>query len=249
MTAFQVPPVIGHRGAASLAPENTLAGFRAAAALGVGMVEFDAKLSADGVPVLMHDDRLDRTTDGHGPVRDTPMATLAALDAGAWFDPAFAGERVPTLVEALQTCRDLGLAANVEIKPCPGREAETALAVVETIRQVWPRDRRPPLVTSFSMQALAVALDAAPWAPRGILMRSPPADWSDPIRQLRPATVHLDRKAITADVVAGLSAHDLPVLAYTVNDAEIARKLFDLGVSAVFSDAPDVVMPIAATRT
>ena len=239
--AVQVPPVIGHRGAASRAPENTLAGLRAAAALAVRMVEFDAKLSADGVPVLMHDDTLDRTTDGVGAVRDMPWSVLSTLDAGRWFGPAFAGEPVPTLTRALETCLDLGLAVNVEIKPCPGRDADTALAVVETVRRVWPEDRPAPLISSFSQAALSVARQAAPWAPRGLLMVSPAPDWSEPIRRLDPATVHLDRRAVAAEVVADLSARGLPILAYTVNEADTAAKLFGMGVAGVFSDVPDVV--------
>ena len=236
-----IPAVIGHRGAASRAPENTLAGLRAAAASAVRMVEFDTKLSADGVPVLMHDDTLDRTTDGRGAVRDTPWSALSKLDAGGRFGPEFAGEPVPTLTQALETCLELELAANVEIKPCLGRDADTALAVVETVRRVWPQDRPAPLISSFSRAALSVARQAAPWAPRGLLVVSPPADWSDPIRRLDPATVHLDRRAITAGVVAELSARGLPILAYTVNEIDVAAKLFGLGVTAVFSDVPDMV--------
>lgn len=239
--SVQIPPVIGHRGAASRAPENTLAGLRAAAALAVRMVEFDAKLSADGVPVLMHDDTLNRTTDGRGAVRDTPWTALSLLDAGGWFGSAFAGEPVPTLSRALETCLELGLTANIEIKPCPGRDADTALTVVEMVRRVWPEDRPAPLISSFSETALSVAREVAPWAPRGLLMVSPPADWSDPVRRLEPATVHLDRRAVTAGVVADLSARGLPVLAYTVNETEIAAKLFGMGVTAVFSDVPDEV--------
>ncbi len=239
-----VPPVIGHRGAAALAPENTLAGFRAAARLGVRMVEFDAKLSADGVPLLMHDDTLDRTTNGRGPVREAPWAALADLDAGGWFGPDFAGERIPTLTQALDTCCELGLAANVEIKPCPGRAAETATAVAETIRQVWPGDRTPPLVSSFSMDALEVARETAPWAPRGVLRETPATDWDVLSRSLEPATVHLNWRAVTATVVAALSARSLPVLVYTVNDAGTARRLFGMGVGGVFTDDPDAVMPV-----
>ena len=100
-------PVIGHRGAAKRAPENTLAGLRRAHELGAAWVEFDVMLSGDGVPILIHDETLERTTDGHGAVPDHGLAAIRELDAGAWFAPAYAGERVPTLEEAI----DLLLAA------------------------------------------------------------------------------------------------------------------------------------------
>ena len=93
MNGLILPRVIGHRGIAARAPENTLAGFRRAAELGVAWVELDVQLTSDGVPVVFHDDGLERTTDGQGLLIETPLAVLRGLDAGAWFGPAFAGER------------------------------------------------------------------------------------------------------------------------------------------------------------
>src|SRR5580704_12278143 len=93
---LRLPPVIGHRGAAAQAPENTLAGFRAARALGCAWVEFDVRLTVDGVPVVCHDDKLDRTSNGRGRISKLPLAAIRMLDAGSWFGPAFAGERIPT---------------------------------------------------------------------------------------------------------------------------------------------------------
>src|SRR5512142_2967244 len=113
---FRLPPVIGHRGAAAHAPENTLAGFRRAKALGCTWVEFDVRLTADGVPVLCHDPRLDRTTDRSGRVAAQTLAAIQTSDAGGWFAPVFAGERMPSLEEALLLCAELGLGANIEIK-------------------------------------------------------------------------------------------------------------------------------------
>src|SRR3990172_9877913 len=95
------PVVIAHRGASGSCPENTLAAFRRAAALGADMIELDVQLTRDGEVVVIHDWTLDRTTSGTGPVRACSLAELRRLDAGAWFDAAFAGERVPTLGEVL----------------------------------------------------------------------------------------------------------------------------------------------------
>ena len=108
-----LPPVIGHRGAAGSAPENTVAGFRKAKALGCRWVEFDVRLTADDEPVVLHDDRLARTTDGRGRVSGLRLAAIRRCDAGAWFHPSFAGERVPRLEEALAVIWDLGLGANI----------------------------------------------------------------------------------------------------------------------------------------
>src|SRR4029077_10733853 len=111
-----LPPVIGHPGAAAHAHENTLAGLRAARALGCGWVEFDVRLTGDGALVLCHDPRLDRTTDGKGWVSARTLTAIRQCDAGSWFAPSFAGERVPTLDEALVLAAELDLGANVEIK-------------------------------------------------------------------------------------------------------------------------------------
>ena len=127
---FVAPRLIGHRGAAALAPENTLASIRAAAESGVSWVEVDAKLSRDRVPMLMHDATLERTTTAQGPVADLTAAELGRLDAGSRFAPRFAGEPVPSLMQCLSECRALGLGLDLEIKPDKGSEAATAAAVL-----------------------------------------------------------------------------------------------------------------------
>ena len=146
--------MIGHRGAAGAAPENTLASIRKARELGATWIEFDVKLTKDGHAILFHDDCLERTTDGRGAVAATTLAEIRRLDAGGWFGPAFRGEPVPTLGQALALCVELHLGINVEIKPCAGREVETAQVTVATLLDVWPRDRPAPLVSSFSPACL-----------------------------------------------------------------------------------------------
>lgn len=245
MPDFPPPPrVIGHRGAASHAPENTLAGIRKAAALGVRMIEVDAKLTADNMPILMHDDALDRTTSGSGPVRQVSLKTVRTLDAGAWFGSGFAGEPVPTLAEALDLCLSLGLAMNIEIKPCKGRERETAEASLVVAREIWPADRPPPLVSSFAPDAVAVALDVAPDWPRSLLFDRMPKDLQAAIEMLKPATLNTSHKRLSARIVTRLKATGLPLLAYTVNDPSRAEALFAMGVDGVFSDVPDAILAI-----
>src|SRR5438105_7019037 len=128
-----LPRVIGHRGACGLAPENTIASFREAAELGVRRVEFDVHLSADGIPVVIHDDTVNRTTSGRGAVASLNLAELQALDAGTWFAPRFQGERVPTLGATVTLLGKLRLGAVVEITPSPGTDAATAEAAVRVL--------------------------------------------------------------------------------------------------------------------
>ncbi len=164
--AWPHPRLIAHRGGGALAPENTLAGLRTAASLGYRGVEFDVMLSADGTPVLIHDETLERTTDGRGRVADASDAELARLDAGSWHGEQFAGEPLPSFGDAAELCLALGLWANVEIKPSAGREAETGRKVAQAARELWA-GAAPPLLSSFSLEALAAARDAAPELPRG----------------------------------------------------------------------------------
>jgi len=233
------PPVIGHRGVAGYAPENTLASIQAAAAMGVRWVEFDAKLTWDGQIVLFHDENLERTTNGAGRVADTPLERLQTLDAGAWFSEPFRGERVPTLSEALAVLGALGLGANVEIKPDPGREAETGEAVGRTLAREWPRNLAPPIISSFEIDALSAASARLPDAPRALLVVDVPADWRQRIATLGCTALHCAANGLTRDLAGEIRAADFGLRCYTINDENTARRLFDWGVEAVFSDYPD----------
>lgn len=234
--ALSLPRVIGHRGAAAVAPENTLAGVRKARELGATWVEFDVKLTRDGCPVVLHDDRLDRTTNGRGPVAKATLEELRKLDAGGWFGPAFRGEPVPTFEAMLTLCLELGLGINVEIKPCPGREAETARAVVETLRAMWPPAAPPPLVSSFKPACLAVARDLAPEIPRGYLAGALPRDWRARLDAYACQTLHLDQRRVGARDREAVLTAGVPLLLYTVNDPAQARAQLAAGVAAVFTD-------------
>ena len=232
------PRLCAHRGAGIHAPENTLAAMRAGAALGARMVEFDAKLTGDGVVILIHDDRLERTTDGHGAVARTSWADIARLDAGAWHSRAYAGETVPTLAACARWLNANGIVANIEIKPCPGREVETGRAVARAAARLWQGQRRLPLLTSFSAIALQAAARAAPGLPRGHLLERLPD--GDAARMHLPApSVQLlcvDHRALTRVQVAGIRARGLRLMVYTCNDARRAQRLFDWGIDCVITD-------------
>jgi glycerophosphoryl diester phosphodiesterase len=232
----ELPRVIGHRGAAAVAPENTLASLRKAKELGAAWVEFDVKLTRDSAAVLMHDERLERTTDGQGEVSLITLPELQKLDAGAWFDPAFAGERVPTFADALALCGELGLGINVEIKPCPGREAETARVALKTLLEHWPEDRPAPLISSFAPVCLAVARDLAPAVPRGCLADRLPARWQQQLEAYGCSTLHLNDQRLSEQQRAAVLAAGVPLILYTVNDPDRARELLGAGVAALFTD-------------
>lgn len=229
---MDLPPIIGHRGAAGLAPENTLASFQTAAALGCRMVEFDVRLSADGVPVVFHDATLERRTDGRGAVGAHTLEQLRRLDAGG-------GEAIPTLAEALRLCLDLGLMVNIEIKPDPGVERPTAQAALARARDLWPADRPTPLVSSFSAAALAAAAEAAPHWPRGLLVETVPPDWRERAAASGCIAVHASHAELAAATVGEIKHAGYAVLAYTVNSRARAETLWRWGVASVFTDRPD----------
>ncbi|MDW8125856.1 MAG: glycerophosphodiester phosphodiesterase [Geminicoccaceae bacterium] len=240
-----LPRVIAHRGASAAAPENTLAAFRLAHERGARMVELDARLTRDGVLVAIHDSTLDRTTDGHGRVIETDSATIALLDAGSWFDPAFRGERVPTLEEALALLANLGLAVNVELKADPGQEARTGAEAARLIARVWPSDGPPVLLSSFQEETLLAARHEVPELPRGLLRERAGPDWREAMERLACTTLHLAAHHLEAPLVHELYREAVPVLAYTVNDPREAKRLFDLGVRAIFTDVPEEIASVA----
>jgi glycerophosphoryl diester phosphodiesterase len=234
-----LPPVIGHRGAAACAPENTLAGLRKAKALGCRWVEFDVRLTADSRPVLLHDDRLERTTNGRGRVSALTFAAVRRHDAGKWFHSSFTEERVPSLEEALMLLAELGLGANVELKAARGKEAATGAVVAELLARTWPADPAHLLISSFQRAALAAARDRAPHISRGILFRRIPKNWCNIAARLGCVTIHADQQGLRPTVLSEIRRAGYPLLAYTVNDPERAKILFDFGVKSVFSDFPD----------
>lgn len=242
MTAPQppaLPRIIGHRGAMGHAPENTLAGFEKAAAMGVRWVEFDVKLTADGHIILMHDDDLDRTTDGKGPVDETTLGEIRKLDAGRWFSPDYAGEKVPTLDEAMAVLAGHGIGANVEIKPCKGRETETGAAVAKALAARWMNGPHPPFISSFSTAALAAARAAAPEVPRALLTLVYLPGWGAKMQQLGCATFHVLDRLITERRVREIREAGYRPLAFTVDDGNRARELLSWGLESIITSYPD----------
>ncbi len=243
MASWPYSRIIAHRCGGALAPENTLAGLRIAARLGCRAVEFDVMLSRDGVPVLIHDETLERTTNGAGYVAETDLAALRQLDAGVSHAPAFTGEPLPTLAEAIAACDEFGLIANIEIKPARGFELATGAAVALLTKKLW-RGGTPPLLSSFSEDALAAAALAAPQLPRALLVNEVPGDWAQRLRRHGAVAVHCAAARFDAQRAAALAAVGIPLACYTVNDPARAEALFAAGVAAVFTDRPDLFAAI-----
>jgi glycerophosphoryl diester phosphodiesterase len=237
--------VIAHRGASLYAPENTLAAFDLAADQGARAIECDAKLTRDGAIVLMHDDTVDRTSSGRGAVRRFDLKAIRALDAGSWFDPRFKGERVPTLEEAIALWTRRGLLPQIEIKPCPGRAAETGASVARAAAKLWPKHLPRPLLSSFAMLSLQAAHEAAPGLPRAWLTERLPQDWQRRVERLGCVALHCAHKLLIESAARRVKDAGLALRCYTVNDPERAKRLFDWGVDAVFTDCPDRILAVA----
>ena len=238
---FQTPIIIGHRGAAAHAPENTLASIREAANQGVTIVEFDATISGDHPPqaIIIHDDTLDRTTNGTGAVDKTPFTALRQLDAGD-------GERIPTLQEIIAEVHRLGMTANVEIKVARDRDRETAEAVMADLVRYWPEQAAPPVVSSLSIEALEIAQRERPDWPRGIVLRYKPDNWRELADRLDLAIISYNVGIETPDEIDKLFASGRHIMAFTVNDAEQARALLERGVAGIFTDTPRTLLPVLA---
>ncbi len=232
---------IAHRGASGVAPPNTLAAFRRAADLGADGVELDVHLCADGVPVVIHDFTVDGTTDGTGRVRDLPLATLRELDAGSRFDPAFAGERIPTLEEVFA---EVGgrLLINVELKSMPGNDYPgLEAAVAALIRRHGLTDR--VLVSSFNPFALQRFRREMPEVPVGFLYETAPlsraARLAAALVRLRPQALHPWWGLITPETVRRAHARGRRVVAWTVDDPEAMARLVAWGVDGIITNYPN----------
>jgi len=242
--AWPWPAFIAHRGGGRFAPENTLAAMRAGAAHGFRMVEYDVKLSRDEVPFLLHDDRIDRTSDGRGLASELDWKTLSQSDFGAWHGPEFAGEPAPTLLSVARYTRARGVHSNIEIKPTTGCEAETGAAVARAAARLWAGAALPPLLSSFSETALEAARTAEPGLPRALLIEGPvPADWRARMTGLGCIGLNIDTQQADRALVREVLDQGATLAVWTVDDPGRARELLHWGCQAVFTDALDQVRP------
>jgi len=242
-TSWPFPLWIAHRGAGKLAPENTLAAFRVGASHGYRAFECDVKLSADGVPFLLHDPTLQRTTDGHGAAGERPWSELARLDAGSWHSRAYAGEPIARFDAVARYCLRNGFALNIEIKPSPGTEDETGRAVAREVERLWAGVTALPLLSSFQPAAIAAAKAAAPQLPRALLFEGLRDGWLDEARALDCVAVVADYPSLDAALIARVHAAGMRALTYTVNDPALAHALLAAGIDGIVTDAVDRFSP------
>lgn len=233
------PLWFAHRGGGALAPENTLAAFKTGAAHGLHAFECDVKLSKDGVPFLLHDSSLERTTSGIGDAGSKTWAELSMLDAGSWFDEACAGERLPSFESVARFCIEAGFSLNVELKPSPGREAETGQVVASAAALWWANESVPPLLSSFSPAALNGARRAAPHLPRALLLDQLRSGWLSEAQTLGCDAVVTQHELLGGPQISSIHRAGLRALVYTVNDAGEAERLKTAGVDGLITDAVD----------
>lgn len=249
-TKFSLWPytnVAAHRGGGKLAPENTVAGIVASAHFGHKMVEFDAKLSKDNTVFLLHDETLNRTSNGKGAAVSLNYQEIAQFDAGSWLHSRFSDVYMPTLVEAFICCEGYGIDMNIEIKPCRGREAETGELIAREVQLFW-KSSTPPLLSSFSVLALEAAKNIAPNIPRGLLCDDLPTDWQHLTKKLGCISLHVNHRYLTQKRVKAIKSTGLFLFAFTVNRLDQARKLLKWGVDCICTDEIALITPQTLKR-
>lgn len=242
MQPWLYPLWLAHRGAGKLAPENTLAAFRLGAGHGFRAFECDVKLSRDGEAFLLHDDTLDRTTDGAGSPADRDWMDLARLDAGRWHGAPYVAEPLPRFAQIAAFCQANGCALNVEIKPCPGEEARTGAVVAREAARLWA-GALPPLLSSFKPEALAAARDAEPALPRALLLDELWDGWWEVAASLGVVAVVTNWRLMDRGLIERLHGRGWRALVYTVNDGSVAQRLIDDGIDGLITDAVDRLGP------
>ena len=232
------PKVIAHRGNSSVAPENTLVAIESAIRCGAHAIEIDVQLTRDGVPVIIHDTALDRTTDGSGPLADVDSAHLRTLDAGSWFAPVYAHQRVPLLEEVLaRLAQDSRIELLLEFKGT--WEAADVRAVADAIAGHRFEDR--VVVQSFSVPTVAALAEVAPALRRGLLIAEPGDTLLDQCRGLGVVTGNPSGRVVAEhpELIAQLHEAGLAAMVFTLNEPAHWTQAAALGVDAVFTDRPD----------
>jgi len=238
---FKLPKIIGHRGACGLAPENTMASLIKASHLKLSCIEIDVKISRDFIPVLLHDESLERTTSGNGLCFSYSFKELSRLDAGNWFNKKFKGEKILSLSKALDFLYKKNISVNIELKPNKGKEIENIRSVINLINN----KKNMPIYyfSSFDQISLEIAYKSINHIPRGLLIDKKnnfsKNDVIDICKKYECFSVGLEDKSLDAETIIFYKKNNLVVTAYTINDSKRAKALFSLGVDSVFTDRPD----------
>jgi glycerophosphoryl diester phosphodiesterase len=228
--------IASHRGGGATAPENTLPAITAALASGFDYVEVDVALTVDMQPVLMHDATVDRTTNGHGRLADLTLAEVEELDAGAWFDPAFAGTPVPRFTEFLDVLAGAGRRAIVELKGEWDEPTVAALVAEITHRGL----ERSVAMASFDARTLALAGTTSAVLSRLVIVRHLPSDIVRAVQEAGVRGIIVDRRAVLEEpvIVDELHAAGIRVVVYTLNSDKQWDEVTALGVDGIVTDDP-----------
>lgn len=227
---------IAHRGASFAAPENTIAAFRQAQKMGATWVECDVAMTADGVPVIFHDDCLNRTSNGDGKLADKSYAALSELECGSWFNSRFAHEKIPTLVDVLNICQQLHLGINLEIKSQHFNCQKKFLRMLNDILPFWEAGYHDILISSFKIRPLLFFMAHAPQIPRALLMQYERADWPCFAKKLNCFSINISQHIAKQELIQAIKQQGYLALCYTINDVDEAEQLFRLGIDGIFTD-------------
>ena len=235
----QPPLIIGHRGVAGYAPENTIESIKKAYELKIRWVELDVKLSRDGIPILFHDNRLERTTNGCGEIAHQDLLNLQHLDAGSWFKPEYKHTTIPTLRYALSALKFYKIGANLELKPSPGEESKTGTIVGKILKKAWPSELPSPIISSFSPLALQAYAAEAPSAQNALLNLAVPRNWRMQLDRLNIRALHCQSQRLRQNRAKDILNNGYILRCFTVNRADRAMQLLNWGVHGIISDYPD----------
>ena len=232
------PPIITHRGLSAVAPENTMAAFRAAHQHGFRWIETDVRLSADRVPMIFHDATLERTTDHFGDFSDYPYAELCNIDAGSWFSADFQSETIPTLNQLLDFAVDNKMGINIEIKPNLNEDSLT----VDCISQLMLERAKNPeiLFSSFSVESLKHCQELLPRLPRALVVNEldshTPLEIVQLTESLSCTSLHIHHSLIYSELIKQCYYSPFDLMCYTVNNLDTAKKCWQAGCASIFSD-------------
>ncbi|WED22780.1 glycerophosphoryl diester phosphodiesterase [Vibrio sp. JC009] len=232
--------IMGHRGAAALAPENTLAGVRAAVKAGVSWIEVDTQLSADGVPVITHDASVARCTDGEGQVAELTLRELKKLDAGSWFGPEFSKEPIPTLEELLVFCAENQVGINLELKVHCESQVEALVKSVATVIRQSSFPAGQLLISSFSKGAIEEIKQALPEIRIGYITEEETTDYLQELARLDMYSVHVNQKILTQPMAEAILAAGYELNIWTMNNPEKRNDFEQIGVSNIITDDPSL---------
>ncbi len=245
MKKIKTPKIIGHRGACGLAPENTMSSLIEASFFDLTFIEVDVKISKDRIPLLLHDDNLERTTNGFGICSDHDFNDLLMLDAGSWFNNDFAGEKIPSLEECLQFLYKNNIGVNIELKPNKGKEEQN---IIEIKKLLESKNFSNYFISSFDVLSLKIASNLMISAPKGFLISEDNnkesyslEDMMNICSQYNCFSIGLDSKMVNSEIIKFFKQKNLIITVFTVNNLDLANYIFDCGADSIFTDRPDIV--------